>query len=69
MLTRQTIAQHLSDYLNHRISLAALVDWAENAIMHGGAEKNYEKLIMQLLGRIAAADVKECFHGISLFVL
>lgn len=59
MLTRQIIAQHLSDYLNHRSSLAVLVDWAEKSIMQGGAEKNYEKPIMRALGRIAAADVKE----------
>jgi hypothetical protein len=59
MITRQTVAQHLGDYLNQRTSLSALVDWAENAIMEGGAEEGSEKLIMQLLGRIAAADVKE----------
>ncbi len=59
MLTRQTVAQHLGDYLKHSITLAALVDWAENAIMHGDVEEGSEKLIMQALGRIAAADVKE----------
>ncbi len=45
MLTRQTIAQHLSDYLNHRISLAVLVDWAENAIMKGGQRENMKRLL------------------------
>jgi hypothetical protein len=59
MLTRQTIAQHLGYYLNHRITLAVLVDWAENAIMQGDLEDVSEKLIMQSLGRITAADVKE----------
>ncbi|MBI3501108.1 MAG: hypothetical protein HY063_04875 [Bacteroidetes bacterium] len=59
MITRQEIARHLTDYLNHHTSLAELVDWAENSIMKGGAEENYEKVIMQALGRIAAADVKD----------
>jgi len=59
MLNRQTVAQHLGDYLNQRIALNALVDWAENAIMQGDLEEGSEKLIMQSLGRIAAADVKE----------
>ena len=59
MLNRQTVAQHLGDYLKGQIPLAALVDWAENAIMEGDMEPGSEKLLMQLLGRIAAADVKE----------
>jgi hypothetical protein len=59
MLTRQTVAQYLGDYLNHRINLAVLVGWAENAIVQGELEDGYEKLIMQALERIAAADVKE----------
>jgi hypothetical protein len=59
MLTRQNVAQYLGDYLNHRITLNVLVDWAENAIMQGDLEDGSEKLDMQALGRIAAADVKE----------
>ena len=59
MLTRQSIADQLLNYLNHRIALAELVDWAEKSIMEGDAEEAYAKTIMQSLGRIAAADVKE----------
>ncbi len=59
MLTRQNVAQYLGDYLNHRITLNALVDWAENAIMQGDIEDGSEKVVMKALGRIAAADVKE----------
>jgi len=59
MITRQSIANQLLNYLNHRISLAELVDWAEKLIMEGDAEEAYAKTIMQSLGRIAAADVKE----------
>jgi len=59
MITRQTVVQHLADYLNNRIALAELVDWAENAIMRGNAEEAYSKEIMKALGRIGVADVKE----------
>lgn len=59
MLTRQNIASKVSDYMNHRLSLAMLIDWAETSIMNGDTEQGYSKVIMQALGRIAAADVKE----------
>ncbi len=58
MLTRKTVAQHLSDYLNNRISLAQLVDWAETAMIDPELEEGYEQVIMQALGRIGVADVK-----------
>jgi hypothetical protein len=58
MITRQTVVKHLADYLNNRITLAALVDWAENAIMEGGMEDAYAEEIMNALGRIGVADVK-----------
>jgi hypothetical protein len=59
VLNRQIVAQHLGDYLKGQTSLSTLVDWAEIAIMEGDLEPGNEKLLMQLLGRIAAADVKE----------
>ena len=29
MIQRQTVRDHLVDYLNHKTNLAQLVDWAE----------------------------------------
>ena len=58
MLTRKTVAEHLSDYLNNRNSLAQLVDWAETAMIDTEMEEGYEQVIMQALGRIGVADVK-----------
>ena len=52
------MAQYLIDYLNHRITLTQLVDWAENAMIDPELETGYEKVIMQALGRIGVADVK-----------
>ena len=59
MITKQIIADKLSNYLNHQISLAELVDWSETAIMEGGVEEQYAKTMMQALGKMAAADVKQ----------
>ncbi len=59
MITKQIVAEHLLKYLNHKISLSQLVDWAEQSIMNGGLETNDTKKLMQALGKVAAADVKE----------
>ena len=59
MITRQNTAEQLSSYLNHKISLSQLVDWAETSIMESNLEPDHAKAIMQVLGQLAAADVKE----------
>jgi len=59
MITKQDTAQQLAKYLNHKITLAQLVDWAENSIAEGNLEPDYAKPLMQVLGKLAAADVKE----------
>ncbi|CAN5192312.1 hypothetical protein BH09BAC1_BH09BAC1_27310 [soil metagenome] len=59
MITKQEVAKQLLQYLNHKLTLAQLVDWAENTIMQGGLEPNDAKLLMQVLGRIGVADVKQ----------
>jgi len=59
MITKQIIAQQLLKYLNHQITLAVLVEWAETSIMQGNIEPTEPRALMQILGRIGAADVKE----------
>ncbi len=59
MITKQIVAEKLLNYLNHKVTIADLVDWAEQAIMNGGLEPNNAKMLMTILGKIAAADVKE----------
>lgn len=58
MISKQTIADQLLNYLNHRINLANLVDWAELNLMEGGFEQGQEKIISETLGRLAAADAE-----------
>ncbi len=35
LITKQTVADKLGAYLHHQLSLAELVDWAENALFEG----------------------------------
>ncbi len=39
-LTRKDVAQRIIDYLHHRITLAELVDWAENITMEADFENH-----------------------------
>ena len=57
-ITRQDVARQIIDYLNHRITLAELVDWAELAMMEGELEEQYFELLREIISRIGLADVR-----------
>ena len=59
MISKQDVAQQLVRYLNHSITLPQLVEWSEIAIQNGDVEQGDSKTIMQALGRLGVADVKE----------
>ena len=59
MLTRKIVAEQLGHYLNNQIPLSQLVDWAEKSMIDTEFEAGYEKVIMQALGKIGVADVKD----------
>ena len=57
-ITKQTVASKIAAYLHHEISLAQLVDWAENAMMDGEfAEPDVEPL-RYVVSRLGVADVR-----------
>jgi cobyrinic acid a,c-diamide synthase len=58
MITRQELAQKLTDYLQHRIALAELVDWAERALMEGDLDERDLEVLRDSLARLGLADVK-----------
>ncbi len=58
MITRQELAQRLTDYLQHRIALAELVDWAETALMERDLDERDLDLLRESLARLGLADVK-----------
>jgi hypothetical protein len=57
MITKQIISDQLLAYLNENITLAELVDWAENCFVTGGfAPDDDIPVIRDVLSYLAAAD-------------
>lgn len=58
-ITNQVVAAKLSAYLQYRLPLPKLVDWAEKSIMDGDFDGDDSHALAQLVGRIGLADVRE----------
>jgi len=54
-VTRSEVAEKLIDYLEHHITLAELVDWAESAMMEADFE---EEILRDIVARLGLADVQ-----------
>jgi len=55
MITRETVAKMLGDYLHGDLALSELVDWSENSI----AEEEFENAkLLEIVGRLGFADVR-----------
>lgn len=72
MVQRQTVRDQLVDYLNHRITLAQLVDWAEKALNEAVLDPNDAPVLRNIIARIGVADVKafgltweDCYEFLS----
>ena len=59
MITRDSLASQLRDYLQHRITRAALVNWAEHAMMEGEFDEQDLDTIRDITSRLGLADVRE----------
>ena len=58
MITKQTVATKIAAYLHHEITLAQLVDWAENAMLEGQFEEWSAPVIASVVSRLGVADVR-----------
>jgi hypothetical protein len=58
MITRKTVRDKILGYLNHEITLAQLVDWAENALSEGALDLRDASLLAGVIARLGAADVE-----------
>ena len=58
IITRQSVVDRIAAYLHHRITLAELVDWAENAMMEGEFEDKDAASISAAVARLGVADVR-----------
>ena len=57
-IRRNDVAEKLADYLHHRLTLAELVDWAENIIMDGDLDEHDLPVLRQVVARLGLADVR-----------
>lgn len=57
-VTSEDVAQKLTDYLYHRITLKGLVDWAELMMMEAEFDKVNFDTIKEIIGRVGLADVR-----------
>jgi len=58
IITKEFIRDKLLAYLNHHITLAELVDWAEESLCEADLDPAYTELLSDVLARIGLADVK-----------
>ena len=57
-VTRRTVAENLTAYLRHAMTLAELVDWAEEVMREGDfSEADYDTL-RDIVSRLGVADVR-----------
>jgi len=59
MITRDTVASQLRDYLQRRTTRAALVDWAERAMIEAEFDEHDFDTIRDITSRLGLADVRE----------
>jgi hypothetical protein len=57
-ITKQTVANQLAAYLHHEITLAQLVDWAENSLLDGTFAPRDATLLSAVIARLGLADVR-----------
>lgn len=58
-ITRQLVAEKLTAHLQGRLTQAALVDWAERAMMDSDFEPRDTSLLSEVVARLGLADVAE----------
>jgi hypothetical protein len=58
IITKQQLAVNLLNYLQHKITLTDLVDWAENALMEGDIQEEEPEVVRDILARLGLADVR-----------
>ena len=58
LITRETVAEKIAAYLQHRITVAQLVDWSENAMMEGEFAEEDMETLRKVISRLGVADVR-----------
>lgn len=56
--TRSEVAAKLREYLQHRLSINELVDWAETMMMDAEFDAPHAELLREVVARLGVADVR-----------
>lgn len=59
LITKEVVRDQLLAYLNQRITLTELVDWAENVLGDREIEISDIEIISDIAARLGLADVRE----------
>lgn len=57
-ITKKIVADKIAAYLHHEITLAQLVDWAENTVMNGELAEADAPALSAVVSRLGVADVR-----------
>ena len=57
-ITKQTVAKQIAAYLHNEITVAQLVDWAENSLLDGAFAPRDATLLSAVISRLGLADVR-----------
>lgn len=58
VITKADVARRIADYLQHRVTLAELVEWAEIALQEGEFDERDAEVIASVVARLGVADVR-----------
>jgi hypothetical protein len=58
VVTRQMIADKLTAYLHHRLTLVELVDWTEQMMQEGDFDEADCETLRDIVSRLGVADVR-----------
>jgi len=58
LITPHVVVSQLTAYLHHELTLAELVDWAEEVMMEGELAREHYETIRDIVTRLGVADVK-----------
>lgn len=58
-ITNKDVAQKIIDYLDHRITLVDLVDWAESMMMEGDFDSRDYETLRDIVSRLGLSDVRD----------
>ena len=57
-ISRKDVAKKIIDFLQHRITINELVDWAENMMLEADFEEENFETIRDIISKLGLADVK-----------